>query len=345
MTLNISGDSVPDHDDVAPLSIFPPSPGPTRPGKAKSSKRNFGKAKLSEAQIIERMTVYIEELKQADNVVSKENSAKVLFLKTHVAGNTDRTMRTSLINKAVSLGVTTLFQDIWKKLFQLKFESAACRATWRVMKNCLEFLWNCTDSSKVMCEEVLRSELYKYILDVLREPRIVRGNMKNNAVIYTSQGMLGILHNLVQNCKEARIILRAYDAVKIVKEYRTVKSEPLHCNSLLTIAYLIDDNDDENELLISREDLKFILMILTSAVKSADHISREYGFNVAEILQVISLLAGNKSNVAILKEEKSLIGGMQQGPILSTLTLVVLRDHSEYAPSQWESHWLCTYTE
>ena len=294
LTLSIPpGDSMVD-GDVAPLSPFLACSAATSPGAEDPSKLK-GKVKLTEPEIVEKMTAYIKELKEADDVVTKENSAKILFLKTHVFGNTDRTMRKSLANKAVSLGTTALFPHIWKKLFQTKFESVVCTAEWTVMKNSLVMLWNGTDSSKAMCEDLLTSELYKYVLDILREPRIFRGDMENSAVIYTAKGLLGVVHNLLQNFDEARILLREYDAVNIVKEYRTLGNEMLQCKSLFNLAYLIDDK--ENELLNSnKEDFKFLFKVLTSVVKSTNHISRYWGYHAVELLRVINLLAANDSN-------------------------------------------------
>lgn len=194
-----------------------------------------------------------------------------------------------------SMGVTDLFLTIWNKYFEMDFLNNDNLAMKKVMKSILTVLWNFTDVSSSLCQEVFQSDIPNVILHYLKSDYLHPSKISERAYQKVVLGLMAILFNMLQNVPESSTALREQKAVDILKQFRDSLDDQISCVALFIQGYIINEN--ENEILYSNDtNFLFIKNVLTIALEPGNTIRRAYGFATTELVSALNRLAVNDKN-------------------------------------------------
>ena len=86
------------------------------------------------------------------------------------------------------------------------------------MKSILLVMWNGTDRSRNLCQEVLDNKTYLSIIKWLNDPKLAAEKTKGVHRSYTVKGLYGIIHNTLAN-SDARLLYREAGMVQVLKPF------------------------------------------------------------------------------------------------------------------------------
>jgi hypothetical protein len=86
-------------------------------------------------------------------------------------------------------------------------------------------MWRVSDKSADICERVVSGGFYEDIFKYLGSDTLSPDNLKKLQTIKQDfvQGLLGVLHNVVQKAQTAREAYRSCNAVEILQPFRQAK--------------------------------------------------------------------------------------------------------------------------
>ncbi|XP_035273869.1 uncharacterized protein LOC118227475 [Anguilla anguilla] len=159
----------------------------------------------------------------------------------------------------------------------------------------LSAIWNLSDASFLFAKELGKLDALQYLLAVLDHgPYKEKLGEKN--VQYLVKASLCILHN-VAKVPHNRPLLRQNNGVQKIAYYTRVEDELLKVVSIMTLGYIIDE--DESELIMDESGaVEIMVKLLQGALNSKDRRCRGYTpFEIAEGLTLIATCERNKMKI------------------------------------------------
>ena len=187
-----------------------------------------------------------------------------------------------------------LFRRIWKNNFKGNYLTKENRHLFNNMKDILIVLWNGTDMSKPLTDDIVNIKLYEDILLYLSDEKMDSMNLKSPFKKYLIKGLMGITNNVVQmtDCVHS---LRQNDAVSIFTKLYEAPDTMVSCKALMVLAYVITEEENE-KINGDHNNFKFMVKILKHSMEGEDLHSKLYGFSAHEIVEALNRLAANDGN-------------------------------------------------
>lgn len=156
-------------------------------------------------------------------------------------------------------------------------------------------LANVTDYSRVLCEKLSdRSNLERILKHLDASADTFQQRFRRQTVIDVVHGLLIVLYNVCRSCPEAVESVLQLNGISVVKRYVEVDYELIKMQSLFVLSFVLvtsrDEETDANSV-VTKENIDFILKVLRACYDEQDHFSKEFGFQVFEVLQSISDIA------------------------------------------------------
>ncbi|XP_019630155.1 PREDICTED: uncharacterized protein LOC109474307 [Branchiostoma belcheri] len=201
------------------------------------------------------------------------------------------------------LDLAGLFCKAWKSLHEVDpLREEVSKTNLKKLKGCL---WNFTDQTPALCEALGKTEAFELLLSDLKNPELDVDSLKSHDKRYLMKGNLGILLNSVRLCTDNKAVCREANAVELLTKYLSSKYYIIKTKAILTLAYIV--NDDENDKLnASVENIRFILKLLRAALEQPDHRAKTYNFSASELVSGLNELASNDGNKVKIVEEGGL---------------------------------------
>ncbi|XP_070554362.1 uncharacterized protein [Ptychodera flava] len=250
---------------------------------------------------------WIRKLKETDNYVTFD----AVKTAEDMAECLDPTSKQRTIKQAKYL-VKIKYVEVFLKMFDYlksfkletsshKFDSEKDMRAAYVYDCAKIVLWNGSDALPAMCREIGKAGIIKILFDQLKDPENSPSNLtgeEDYSFINPDRMVrsnMGILHNVIRNCLDNRVYFREANAVDLLSGYLNCKHATIQAISVLILAYVIKD-EEVDKISTGDESVKFLLMILKSAIAAEDHMSPEYFFDVTEIVDGLIYLAANDGN-------------------------------------------------
>lgn len=277
---------------------FRPDTSPAEKQNSNSDPKSNVKQKLTPDEIKEKLQATLERLNDTTDYVSEQSIADFLYLNKRFSSITRSEDRTINMH-CLKFGIVDLCLKVWKFFFENSdFLDPKDTVTWNVMKRVLVILWNGTDRYVEICQRIIEVDAHRYCLEIIQNPKIVgKGEEEpTDRQIYTIKGFFGVLHNILASLGEpARMAFRDLGAVEALRGQLNNPNTMVKTKAYINLAYLI--NEDENDLINADDtNIKHIVEILASAVKSKNRFSKRFGFSAMETIEALNKLAVNDSN-------------------------------------------------
>ena len=190
--------------------------------------------------------------------------------------------RESVANALVEADIVDVFAKMWRYAFSKLGtpEGSAKTTVFRNFRQILVIIWNGSDASPPMCQELIKQGFINTFFEAFNDPRFAPSFLETDMVLeYIVKGLLGILHNIIQHCfSAARDAFREAGAVNILQRYRNMAGTKLgnpmlKCKAVLLLAYII--NEDEQSVINSDDtNIQFLVKVLKSAMEGENHKSK-----------------------------------------------------------------------
>ena len=240
-------------------------------------------------EIVAELEVRIPRMKVCEDFTDKQFREDLKFVKAQTRLKVDYPSQLEIFDKEAELGVVQIFRDIWKEYFTGKVDMKAKG----VLKYALECVWNGSDKSQKMREELLKLDVPVYLLKCLQTPAL-DPESQNTSMVYLIEGITGVLHNMIQHC-DVREIYRENNAVQIFQKLRVHENQMVQSEAEILLAYVV--NEDEYDIINSDDkSIQFIIFLLRDASGYSTHHSTKTGFSAIEVMAALNKLAANDSN-------------------------------------------------
>nr|CDS31328.1 Armadillo type fold [Hymenolepis microstoma] len=186
-------------------------------------------------------------------------------------------------------------------------------------------LWNFTDKICDLCNRFVLADAHRSIWKLLCSSEMSSSFSFYKDSILLVLCSLGILHNLLRYCPQARDDYRNCGGIKILEPYVADASASKECADLLislktaalfTLAAIVNENEDVSAITTDQDVLTHILSALNDSLQSPpDYYSAKYGYHAAEVFVCLGYLAGVDSN------KKSLVANNCLGYISTALQI------------------------
>ena len=161
---------------------------------------------------------------------------------------------------------------------------------------------------------------------VAEHPNWEEANWKLVSIIESS---LAILYNISRRLRDRELFA---NRERTLLDFAKKKNEEIAAESLLTLAYLVDENT--NHLILADENLlSFIIILLDGAWQSEDR-RRCYGYSAKELAEGLSHLAINDTN-------KTILG--QNGVIPVLISVIKTSNEDEEKASATRALWMLAF--
>ena len=177
--------------------------------------------KLTEEEVLTRVEEVVPKLLSwTDDYSTKECVKDILFLRKYSVTSATNQRRVRYFDKLCELGITTLFEKIWKTNFTDAFPDDIEEDLWKCMRGILLVMWNGTDRSTKLSQSVLDNTTYFSVISWLTHPNIMPDRTNGNTVKkqYAIKGLFGIIHNTLRNC-DARPVYRDAGLIDVMKPF------------------------------------------------------------------------------------------------------------------------------
>lgn len=121
-------------------------------------------------------------------------------------------------SRFAEMGLTSVFERIWRTHMVDPFEDEAEKDLWNNMKCILIVMWNGTDRSEKLCQTVCDKKTYEMIIKWLKDPKLAPEMTSKTRESYAVKGLFGIIHNTLVHC-DARHIFREAGIVQTLKSF------------------------------------------------------------------------------------------------------------------------------
>ena len=258
--------------------------------------KNFGTAKMDLEEVFAELDRRCSELLAAEDYTSVDCKDNLLFIKeVSIYGRGISEKKRAVANYLLEKGLVEIFRRIWRCGFELDFLDPKNKLIATNMKYVMVGLWNSTDRSDALCDQVIQLNLHADIFRYLNDEKMNPKELINTSKLYFVKGLLGILHNSVQPCIAAREAYRECGAVALLQKFRASSNEMVKLKASILLAYVITEEENE-EIYADSKNFAFLVNILESALNSPDHQSRKYGFQAVELINGLNKLAVNDGN-------------------------------------------------
>ena len=177
--------------------------------------------KLTEEEVLARAEEVVPKLLSwTDDYSAKECVKDISFLRKYSVTSATNQRRVRYFDKLCELGITTLFEKIWKTHFTDAFPDDIGEDLWKCMRNILLVMWNGTDRSIKLSQSVLDNKTYLSVINWLNHPKIMPERTNDNSIKkqYAIKGLFGIIHNTLLNC-DARPVYRDAGMIDVMKPF------------------------------------------------------------------------------------------------------------------------------
>ncbi|KAI0238582.1 hypothetical protein LSAT2_010689, partial [Lamellibrachia satsuma] len=152
------------------------------------------------------------------------------------------------------MGIAPLFAAIYKRYFHIDWTESSNRLAVCNMYLVGNNMWNATDASAALCQQVVDMELAKDLLNYLNDPKVDPDRLSESGNEFCHQHMLNILHNVIQKCDTAHKAYRDASAIDILPKFQSVADDETKCVVSFVLAYIVTDeendkiNEDDNNI-------------------------------------------------------------------------------------------------
>ena len=284
---------VPPDDAIESIAVADPNSQLTPKPKGL---KNFGTAKMDLEEVFAELDRRCSELLAAEDYTSADCKDNLLFLReVSFYGRGIPEKKRAVANYLFEKGLVEIFRRIWRRCFALDFLDPNNKRIATNMKYVMVGLWNSSDRSDALCDEVIQLNLHEDIFRYLDDEKLNPKEFNDTSKLYFVKGLLGILHNSVQSCSAAREAYRDCGAVALLRKFRVSSNEMVKLKAGFLLAYIITEEENE-EIYADSKNFAFLVSILENALKSPDHQSRKYGFQAVELINGLNKLAVNDGN-------------------------------------------------
>ena len=268
--------------------------------------KNFGTAKMELDELYVQLDRRCSELLATEDYSTVECQENLHFIReVSIYGRSSPEKKLAVATYLHDKGLAEIFRRVWEFDFPLDFLNPKNKVILTNMKFVMVAMWNSTDRSVALCDQVIHMNLHKDILRYLGDEKMNPEQLGDTRKIYIVKGLLGILHNTVQSCIAAREAYRECSAVALFRNFRAASNEMVQLKANILLAYII--TEDENEVINADSKIfTFLVSILESAFTSPDHHSKKYGFKAVELITALNKLAANDANKERIVESGAL---------------------------------------
>jgi len=107
----------------------------------------------------------------------------------------------SVIDELRELGLVSLFAAIYKRGFHLDWAEPSGRLFFINMYYTALAMWNATDASAALCQQVVEEGLVGELLNYLSDSKVDPHTLNENGIKLFVRPLLSMLHNVVQVCR------------------------------------------------------------------------------------------------------------------------------------------------
>ena len=217
------------------------------------------------------------------------------FIQRQTRYNPDIILNKRLTEKIVKLGIAHVLLRVWGAVSKVEYLLNENVLAFKNLQTILSIIWNCSDKSATLCDSLSRCGIIQLFLSELHSDKLRSSDLSNDNYLYLVKAYLGVLHNIIRMCSDSRRLFRSANAVTILQIYLHRPQSLVKTKAYLILAYII--NEEENDLINATDDnIKFILDILSEALDSENHFSKVHAFWAVEITCGLNHLAVNDVN-------------------------------------------------
>ena len=202
-------------------------------------------------------------------------------------------------------GIAEMFHRIWEYDFPLDFLNPENTVISTNMRFVMSAMWNSTDRSTALCDQVIQLKLHDEMFRYLRDEKMNPWQLEDKRKLHMVKGLLGILQNTVRSCIAAREAYRECSAVALFRNFRAASNEMVQLKASILLAYIITEDENE-EINADSKIFTFLVSILENALTSPDHKAKKYGYQAAELITGLNKLAANDANKERIVESGAL---------------------------------------
>ena len=201
------------------------------------------------------------------------------------------------------------------------------------LSNTLGAMHNFSDFHQGFCSACAGAGIISMCFEIAEQivaehPNWEEANWKLVSIIESS---LAILYNISRRLRDRELFA---NRERTLLDFAKKKNEEIAAESLLTLAYLVDENT--NHLILADENLlSFIIILLDGAWQSEDR-RRCYGYSVKELAEGLSHLAINDAN-------KNILG--QNGVIPVLISVIKTSNEDEEKASATRALWMLAFDD
>lgn len=208
--------------------------------------------------------------------------------------------RTAYGDILADLGFGKLFVKMWNNMPSKNSLHKMQRLTMK------QAFWNYTDLSKKFCLELGKAGALELLLQELED---LKDSKSVQAQDHVNTDLV-LVYNCARFCDENRAVFRAFcsknsqTAVDILSGYFTDSVLVNKTVSLLTLAYIVEENESEKLATTGTTGcLTFLISLLEESLRYSNHRATSVIFSTEEILGGLNELAQNDSNKVKIVEE------------------------------------------
>ena len=203
--------------------------------------------------------------------------------------------------------------------------------------NCLFFslaaIQNFSDFHQGFCSACAGAGIISMCFEIVKQIDAENSNWEeedeDSELVTIIDGSIGILHNISRRLRDRELFANREQTLL----YFAKKEVPATAESLLTLAYLVDENT--NHLILADENLlSFIITLLDEAWQSEDRHSN--GYSAKELAEGLSHLAINDAN-------KNILG--QNGVIPVLISVIKTSNEDEEKASATRALWMLAFDD
>ena len=269
------------------------------------------------------------------------------FRRSESAGTQEEKQFITLIEFTIDVGgaeqLKLFVQHCFKKFsYLIKKESDDEEETndytcYDCLSNTLAAIQNFSDFHQGFCSACADAGVISMCFENIKRIDAEKPNWEENdkvsevaTIIFNS---IGILHNILRRLRDRELFANR-EQMRTLLNFANKKFPAIAATSLLTLAYLVDENT--NHLILADENLlSFIITLLDGAWQSEDR-SRSYGYSAKELAEGISHLAINDAN-------KDILG--QNGVIPVLISVIKTSNEDEEKASATRALWMLAFDD
>ena len=203
------------------------------------------------------------------------------------------------------------------------------------LSNTLGAIHNFSDFHQGFCSACAGAGIISMCFEIVKQIDAENSNWEeedeDSELVSIIESSLGILYNISRRLRDRELFA---NREQTLLDFAKKKTEEIAAESLLTLAYLVDENT--NYLILADENLlSFIIILLDLAWQSGDR-RRCYGYSAKELAEGLSHLAINDTN-------KNILG--QNGVIPVLISVIKTSNEDEEKASATRALWMLAFDD